>query len=343
MQKTALNIVRFALVTAGARVIAYGDHSENLDNMKIALRGITLNIDKGVERYRTMSGTILDSATRDYVEQLKSNADKLFTADQVQARILALELESYNVARQKVSQTAAESVRDIADRQFHDEKFVVAIGPQFPIGVVGLVAGKVAHEIGKPTGVFQQGEETSTGSFRSIPGFSVIEALEACADLFEKFGGHEQAAGLTIRNDRFDAFLERFGAIVRERLQGVETVPELLIDAELHPGDLSLGLVQEIRDLSPFGEGNPEPVFQLSGLEIEQARTVGKDSKHWKLTLSHPALTQTFDAVGWSMVSAFPDLGPGNQLSIVCQIEENTWNGRSTLQLKLLDVKPGVS
>lgn len=79
MQKTALNIVRFALVTAGARVIAYGDRSENLDNMKIALRGITLNIDKGVERYRTMSGTILDSATRDYVEQLKSNADKLFT------------------------------------------------------------------------------------------------------------------------------------------------------------------------------------------------------------------------------------------------------------------------
>ncbi|MGB4833459.1 MAG: DHHA1 domain-containing protein, partial [Candidatus Moraniibacteriota bacterium] len=264
----------------------------------------------------------------------------LFTADQVQARILALELESYNVARQKVSQTAAESVRDIADRQFRDEKFVVAIGPQFPIGVVGLVAGKVAHEIGKPTGVFQQGEETSTGSFRSIPGFSVIEALEACADLFEKFGGHEQAAGLTIRNDRFDAFLERFGAIVREKLQGVETVPELLIDAELHPGDLSLGLVREIRDLSPFGEGNPEPVFQLSRLEIEQARTVGKDGKHWKLTLSHPALTHSFDAVGWSMVSTFPDLGPGNQLSIVCQIEENAWNGRSTLQLKLLDIKP---
>lgn len=78
MQKTALNIIRFALVTAGARVIAYGDRAENLDNMKIALRGITLNIDKGVERYRTMSGTILDAATRDYVEQLKSNADKLF-------------------------------------------------------------------------------------------------------------------------------------------------------------------------------------------------------------------------------------------------------------------------
>ncbi|MGB4942671.1 MAG: single-stranded-DNA-specific exonuclease RecJ, partial [Candidatus Moraniibacteriota bacterium] len=203
----------------------------------------------------------------------------LFTADQVQARILALELESYNVARQKVSQAATESVREIAESQFRDEKFVVAIGPQFPLGIVGLVAGKVAHEIGKPTGVFQRGDATSTGSFRSIPGFSVIEALEECADLFEKFGGHEQAAGLTIRNDRFDTFLERFGAIVRERLQGVETVPELLIDAELHPLDLSLELVRAISDLSPFGEGNPMPIFQLSALTIREARTVGKDGK----------------------------------------------------------------
>ncbi len=264
----------------------------------------------------------------------------LYTTDPVQARILALELESYNVARQKVSQTAAESVREIAESQFRDEKFVIAIGPQFPLGIVGLVAGKVAHEIGKPTGVFQRGEETSTGSFRSIPGFNVIEALEECADLFEKFGGHEQAAGLTIRNDQFDAFLARFGVIVQEKLQGIETVPELQVDAELHPADLSLELVRAISDLAPFGEGNPLPVFRLSVLDIREARTVGKDGKHWKLTLGHPEHTESLDAVGWSMVSAFPDLGPGHRVSIVCQIEENTWNGRSHLQLKLLDLKP---
>lgn len=264
----------------------------------------------------------------------------LVTTDRVEARLLALELESYNVARQKVSQAAAENVRAVAESRFRDEKFVVAIGPEFPLGVVGLVAGKVAHELGKPTGVFQRGEVTSTGSFRSIPGFSVIDALEACADLFEKFGGHEQAAGLTIRNDRIDVFLDRFGAIVRERLKDVETVPELFIDAELHPDDLSLELVREISGLAPFGEGNPEPVFRLSGLAVRDARTVGKDGKHWKLTLSRPGAAESFDAVGWSLVAAHPDLGIGHELSIACQLEENAWGGRTALQLKLVDIKP---
>jgi single-stranded-DNA-specific exonuclease len=263
----------------------------------------------------------------------------LATKDRVRARVLALELESYNVARQKVSQIAAENVRAVAELKFRDEKFVVAIGPEFPLGVVGLVAGKVAHEIGKPTGVFQQGEETSTGSFRSIPGFSIIEALEECSDLFEKFGGHEQAAGLTIRNERIDAFLDRFGNIVRERLKDVETVPELSIDAELHPEDVTLDLVRTLSDLAPFGEGNPEPVFRLSGLEIEEARTVGKEGKHWKLSLGHPAFRSPIDAVGWSLVGPHPDLGPGHRLEVVCQIEENAWNGRTVLQLKLLDVR----
>lgn len=263
----------------------------------------------------------------------------LFTLDRVKARVLALELEGYNSARQKVSQVAAENVRAVAELKFRDEKFIVAVGSEFPLGVVGLVAGKVAHEIGKPTGVFQRGEEMSTGSFRSIPGFSIIEALEECSDLFEKFGGHEQAAGLTIRNDRMDAFLERFGEIVRDRLKEVETVPELLIDAELHPGDVTLDLIRALSDLAPFGEGNPEPVFRLSGLEIREARTVGKGGKHWKLSLSHSSFSHSIDAVGWSLVTPYPDLGPGCQIEIVCQIEENTWNGRTVPQLKLLDMK----
>lgn len=264
----------------------------------------------------------------------------LFTSDQVKARILALELEGYNSARQKVSQAAAESVHVVAEEKFRDQKFVIAIGPEFPLGVVGLVAGKVARELGKPTGVFQKGEETSTGSFRSIPGFNVIKALETCADLFEKFGGHEQAAGLTIKNDRIDAFLERFAAIVNEELKERETVPELPVDAELHPDDLSIALVRAMSDLAPFGEGNPEPVFKLTDFEIAEARTVGKDGKHWKLTLSHPSSAgHTFDAVGWSMKTLHPDLGPGHRLSLICQLEENAWNGRTTLQLKLLDIR----
>ncbi len=118
-------------------------------------------------------------------------------------------------------------------------------------------------------------------------------------------------------------------------------MPELLIDAELHPGDVTLELVRTLSDLAPFGEGNPVPVFRLSELEIREARTVGKDGKHWKLALSHPSFTRPIDAVGWSMAELYPDLGPGSRLEIACQIEENAWNGRTMLQLKLLDMKLG--
>jgi single-stranded-DNA-specific exonuclease len=116
-------------------------------------------------------------------------------------------------------------------------------------------------------------------------------------------------------------------------------VPELPIDAELHPEDLSIGLVRAMSDLAPFGEGNPEPVFRLTDFEIIEARTVGKDEKHWKLTLRHTSVQSTFDAVGWSMKSLYPDLCSGNRLSLVCQLEENAWNGKTTLQLKLLDIE----
>jgi single-stranded-DNA-specific exonuclease len=126
---------------------------------------------------------------------------------------------------------------------------------------------------------------------------------------------------------------------VNERLRDVETVPELLIDAELHPEDLSSALVHAMSELAPFGEGNPEPIFRLTSLEIVQARTVGKDGKHWKLGLRHAARAEALDAVGWSLVTPHPNLGPGDALSIVCQLEENFWNGRTTLQLKLLDIR----
>ncbi len=265
--------------------------------------------------------------------------DLLMERDRVKARGLALELEAYNVARQKQSQEITELVLTLAKEKYHDQKFIFAAGEEYPLGIVGLVAGRVAHETGKPTCILQTAGEVSTGSFRSIPGLSIIKVLEQCGDMLEKFGGHDQAAGMTIRNDNLVSFYNRFNALVEEALQGVETKPELLIDRVLHPDDVSLDLIQRLTSLEPFGEGNPEPVFALRGVRLGAVRKVGKDEKHWKLSVDRARLYPPLDVVGWSLALTYPDLRPGMEVDLAGTIAVNSWNGRESVQMVLRDIQ----
>lgn len=265
--------------------------------------------------------------------------DLLMERDRVKARGLALELEAYNIARQKQSQAVTALVLDLARSQYNDKKFIFAAGPEYPLGIVGLVAGRVAHELGKPACILQTVGEVSRGSFRSIPGLNIIQALEQCGDLLEKFGGHEQAAGMTIRNEHLDTFYNRFNALVEEALVGVETVPELAIDRVLHPEDLSLDLINRLGRLQPFGEGNPEPVFALRSAQLVSVRKVGKDEQHWKLGIERLAGRPPLDVVGWSLVARYPDLAPGMRLDLAGTAAANLWNGRESVQLVLKDIR----
>ena len=181
------------------------------------------------------------------------------------------------------------------------------------------------------------------GSFRSIPEFSVIEAIEQCADLLVKFGGHAQAAGMTIKNEHLDAFYERFNTLVEKALQDTVTEPELWIDLSLDPADIVPELVNDIARFAPFGEGNPEPVFHLADMLVKQARFVGAGNKHLKLALASADGSKVFDAIGFSLGERFPDIIPGDRFDAVFNLEENTWNGRTSIQLKLIDLcKKGV-
>lgn len=266
--------------------------------------------------------------------------DLLMEKDQAHARILALELDAHNVTRQKVSTATTDAVRMIACEKYADKKFIFAVGKQFPYGVVGLVAGRIANEFHKPTCVMTKGEETSQGSFRSIPELNIIEVIEQCGDLLVKFGGHAQAAGMTIRNENLDAFYERFNALVEKQLTDVTTAPELWIDVRVKPEHVTLQLLRDVMLFAPFGEGNPEPVFLLENMRIEEMRLVGNGSKHLKMRLASPeGGMKSFEAIGFSLGATFPDLQNGKYIDVVFQLSENTWNGHTDLQLKLLDIR----
>lgn len=264
----------------------------------------------------------------------------LIEKDRAHARVLALELDAFNVARQKVSATTTDEVRAIALAKYQDRKFIFALDEKFPFGIIGLVAGRIANEFHKPTCVLTRGEKESRGSFRSIPELNIIEIIEQCGDLLKKFGGHAQAAGMTIENKNIDEFYEKFDALVALQLKDTVTEPELWIDAKLKPEHITPALYRDIMLFAPFGEGNAEPVFALENMRIEEARLVGNGSKHLKLRLvPENGGVKSFDAIGFSLGKTFPDLERGEILDVVFQLSENTWNGSTSIQLKLLDMR----
>ncbi|KKT88524.1 MAG: Single-stranded-DNA-specific exonuclease RecJ, partial [Candidatus Moranbacteria bacterium GW2011_GWC2_45_10] len=157
--------------------------------------------------------------------------DLLVEGDIAKARVFALELEENNSHRQKITETATNEVKVLAENSFKDKKLIFAVGENFPIGVVGLVAGKIAQQFNKPTAVLQKGETESKGSFRSIPQVNIIEAIERCKELLLKFGGHSQAAGISIENGKLEAFYEKLNAEIEKELEGKDISPEILVDA----------------------------------------------------------------------------------------------------------------
>jgi single-stranded-DNA-specific exonuclease len=251
---------------------------------------------------------------------------------------LALELEAHNVARQKLSTLATDRVRCLVEEQYQGKKFIFAVGEEYPFGIVGLIAGRVASTYRKPTCVLYRGEHESMGSFRSIPEFNIIEAIEQCADLLVKFGGHSQAAGMTIKNEHLEDFYTRFSGLVEKKLEDVVTEPELWIDMLLDPRDVVPELVADITRFAPFGEGNPEPVFCLTDMVVRQVRFVGNGNKHLKLSLETSDGSKIFDAIGFSLGEKFLDMAPGDRFDVAFNLEENVWNGRTSIQLKLIDL-----
>lgn len=264
----------------------------------------------------------------------------LVEKNQVKARSLALELEASNQKRQRETERVAEEVRILANNIFKNKKFIFAVGEHFPIGTAGLVAGKIAEEFNKPAAVLQKEEKISRGSFRSIPQINIIEKLEECSDLLIKYGGHHQAAGVTMDNDKLDKFYEKLNGLIEKELEGKECVFEIKADAKVIPADIDFELAENLMKFAPFGEGNPQPVFLMEKVVIEEIRPVGANGQHMKLFLrSCDGSPKIFEAIGFNLNKKFSHLKEGSTVDIIFNLEVDSWNGNKKIQLKLIDLK----
>ncbi|MCW1888141.1 MAG: single-stranded-DNA-specific exonuclease RecJ [Candidatus Moranbacteria bacterium] len=255
------------------------------------------------------------------------------------AKPLSVELEKHNTERRKISTATADAVKKLAEEKFLDKKFIFAAHEDYPYGIVGLIAGRIANELRKPACIMTKGETESRGSFRSVPEFNVIEALEQCSDILVKYGGHAAAAGMTIHNDNLDTFYERFNALAEAKLASVDTDPLLVLDMPVMLEHLSPALYRDLLKFAPFGEGNPEPVFGLEKVILDDVRFVGAGEKHLKLRIKGKNGGKVLDAIAFNLGQKHGDLLVGQEIDIAFTLDENTWNGNTTLQLKVIDMR----
>jgi single-stranded-DNA-specific exonuclease len=264
--------------------------------------------------------------------------DLLNTDDFEEAMQLAQQLQDLNIQRQEMTQQAQDEARELAlmDGQ-GDVPLIFAAAAQFQAGIVGLVAGRLVEEFYRPAIVIELGEEESRGSCRSIVEFNITDALDQCADLLLRHGGHAQAAGFTILTQNIPAFREKIMGIAGEHLKDQTIEPAITIDARISLSQASLDLARALERLEPTGQSNDAPLFMTERVKVMEARAVGKDGNHLKLKVSDGPIN--IDGIAFRLGEMAGQLRPSTYIDIVYRLEVNEWNNHVKPQINVQDLR----
>ena len=259
----------------------------------------------------------------------------LTTQDLLKAGEIAQQLEIQNRKRQSITRDIQAQAEALALAEDPEALLLFAAHPDFNAGVVGLAASRLTEQYYRPAVVGQIDDEYTRASCRSITEFHITEALDQCADLLEKYGGHAAAAGFTVHNRNLPELIERLKSLAKEELSGQDLHPTLHADAELPLSALKPELLEYLDWLQPTGYGNPQAAFVSRGLKVTQSRTVGSDQSHLKLTVTDGQLT--FDAIAFRLGEWHSHMPP--RIDILYRFEINEFRGKKTLQLNVKDIR----
>ena len=282
-----------------------------------------------------MLGPRLNAAGR--LKEALAAFELLTTNDVFKAGELAQQLDMQNRERQRITR----------DMQTRAEEMVISTDPNaylffaahedFNSGVVGLAASRLTEKYYRPAIVASQGPEETRGSCRSIPEFHITDALDQCADLLVRHGGHAAAAGFTVKNENITELVTRLKAIAEEKLSGMELKPTVTADAEVDLSEMRPDVYEKaMKYLEPTGYGNREAVFVARNAKVKSSRIVGADGKHIKLSLEDDK-GLTHDAIGFKLGEWHKKMPP--RVDVLFNYEVNEFNGRISYQLNLKDLK----
>lgn len=252
----------------------------------------------------------------------------------------ARDINQFNTDRRETDQRITEeALLQIVKNNEQERCTTVVYDENWHKGVIGIVASRLIETYYRPTLVFTKSGDKLAASARSVKGFDVYNALEACSEYIEQFGGHKYAAGLTLLPQNYSAFKNRFEAVVKDTIDSKLLTPEITIDLEIALSTIDQRLYRILRQFAPFGPGNMTPVFMTQGLrDTGWGKCVGDDDKHLRCTATDGSKTKLV-GIGFGLGDKLDLIQNQKQFSAVYSIDENHWNGRSSLQLKLKDIK----
>ena len=324
------------------RTLAYFGMQVINQNPRIGIKALIAQVNRPILNITDVVFTIaprINAAGR-----MKSGNDAvklLIENDLDKAKQFAVEIEKYNLDRRELDQKiTADALRQIVNNKEENDSTTVVFDKDWHKGVIGIVASRLIEKYYRPTLVFTKSGDYLAASARSVKGFDVYKALEACDEFIEQFGGHKYAAGLTLKPENYKNFKYKFEQVVKETIPKELLEPEISIDSVVFLSDLTPKFNRIIKQFGPFGPRNMKPVFLSSGLRDNgYGKTVGAEGNHLKLNIISGSDNKTYNAIGFNLGNKKNLISNGKPFEITYTLEENTWNGITSIQLNVKDIR----
>jgi len=266
----------------------------------------------------------------------------LLTEENIElAKQYAAEIETFNLDRRETDKRITdEALEQIEKHQEQHRLTTVVYHEDWHKGVIGIVASRLTETYYRPTLVFTKSGNKLAASARSVSGFDVYNALEACSHHIEQFGGHKYAAGLTLNEENYEAFKQAFEDEVSKTIDRNLLKPEIKIDAQIDLDDITPKFYRILKQFAPYGPSNMTPIFMTENLiDTGYGKCVGEDKTHLRITVKQPNASQKIVGIGFNMGDKIDLISDKKPFSALYSIDKNEWQGTTSLQLKLRDIK----
>jgi len=348
LELTAVSIASDIVpITGENRILAYYGLEQLNKNPSLGLKGI-INVCGLSGKEITISDVVFKIGPRINASGRMMNGkeavDLLLAKDMEIATEKSKNINQYNEERRELDKQITDEANAIINeiQNIEDQKGIVVYNPEWHKGVIGIVASRLSEKYYRPSVVLTKSSELITGSARSIAGFDIYKAIEGCRDLLENFGGHTYAAGLSLKEENLGKFIERFMHFANEEIDTKQMIPQIDIDQVIDLEEINAKFMNELKKLNPFGPNNEKPVFcSLQVKDYGTSRLVGKDQEHLKLEIYDDRSSGSpVHGIAFGMSKYFDYIKDGQPFDVCYTIEENTYNGNTTIQLMIKSIRP---